>query len=158
MHSRQIHTPITIGSFVIASLTGALMFFDIAPGGVRATHEWMSLLFILVVGLHIYTNKRPFLKYFSNNSLLLILASVASGMALYAMSYNDVYMAEEAFQLLTTIETSALLPLLDISHDEFVSKLSTVNITPTDNTLSLAEIAALHGLDTHEILEILITP
>lgn len=158
MHSRQIYTPLTIGSFFIASITGVLMFFELSSGGIRATHEWMSLFFVVVSSLHIYANKHPFIKYFSSTPLLIILVSVVSGISLYAVSFNDLYAAEASFQLLTNIESSTLLPILDLSQEEFLVKLKTIGITATDSEQSLYEIAQLHDIDVHDILDLLISP
>ncbi|WP_415901613.1 DUF4405 domain-containing protein [Neptuniibacter sp. QD29_5] len=158
MHSRQIHTPLTIGSFFIASITGVLIFFELSSGGIRATHEWMSLLFVVACSLHIYANKRPFIKYFASTPLLIILVSVLSGISLYAVSFNDLYAAEASFQLLTNLESSTLLPIIDISHEEFLVRLKTIGITKLDPEKSLYEIAQLHDMDVHDILELLISP
>ncbi|WP_415890708.1 DUF4405 domain-containing protein [Neptuniibacter sp. SY11_33] len=158
MHSRQIHTPLTIGSFFIASITGVLIFFELSSGGIRATHEWMSLFFVVASSLHIYANKRPFIKYFTSTPLLIILVSVLSGISLYAVSFNDLYAAEASFKLLTNIEISTLLPILDMSQEEFLVRLKTIGVTELKPEQSLHEIAQLHDMDVHDILELLISP
>lgn len=158
MHSRQIHTPLTIGSFFIASITGVLMFFELSSGGIRATHEWMSLLFIVASSSHIYANKRPFIKYFASTPLLIIVVSVLSGIFLYAISINDIYAAKASFQVLTNIESSTLLPILDMSQEEFLVRLNTIGVNELHPEKSLYEIAKLHDIDAHDILELLISP
>ncbi|WP_415906012.1 DUF4405 domain-containing protein [Neptuniibacter sp. QD72_48] len=158
MHSRQIYTPLTIGSFFIASITGVLMLFELSSGGIRATHEWMSLLFVVASSFHIYANKRPFIKCFASTPLLIIIVSVLSGISLYAVSFNDLYAAKASFQLLTDIESSTLLPILDISHEEFLVRLTTIGITESKPEQSLYEIAQLHDRDVHDILELLVSP
>ncbi|WP_415892016.1 hypothetical protein ACMXYN_11900 [Neptuniibacter sp. PT8_73] len=134
------------------------MFFELSSGSIRATHEWMSLLFVVASSLHIYANKRPFIKYFSSTPLLIIVVSVLSGIFLYAISFNDIYAAEASFQLLTNIESSTLLPILDISQEEFLVRLKTIGITELDPEKSLYEIAQLHEIDVHDILELLVSP
>ena len=158
MNARQIHTPLTIGSFIVASITGVLLFFEIDPSGVRATHEWMSLLFVLAGSLHIYTNKRPFARYFSDRTLLVILGSIAAGGILYAISFNDIYLAEASYQLLTKTEIAQLSTLLGISHDELLNKLSALNITTVQPGQSLDDIAQRYERDVHDVMELLITP
>ena len=158
MNARQIHTPLTIGSFIVASITGVLMFFEIAPGGIRATHEWMSLLFVLAGLMHIYTNKRPFARYFADRPLLIIGSSVAAGGILYMVSFNDIYLAEASFQLLTRIEISRLSSLLDISPDDLRDRLSGLGITAVSSGQSLYDIAQIHDMDDHDILEPLMEP
>ena len=158
MNARQIHTPLTIGSFIVASITGVLLFFEIDPSGVRATHEWMSLLFVLAGALHIYTNKRPFTRYFSDRTLFVILGAVVAGGVLYAISFNDIYLAEASYQLLIKTEITQLSTLLGISHDELLNKLSALNITTVQPGQSLDDIAQRYERDVHDVMELLITP
>jgi len=158
MNARQIHTPLTIGSFIVASITGVLMFFEIAPGGMRATHEWMSLLFVLAGVLHIYTNKRPFARYFTDRTLLIIAASVAAGGILYAVSFNDIYLAEASFQILTRTDIKQLSPLLDIRHDDLLAKLNALGIPAAPAGQSLHDIAQVYDMDVHDLLEPLMQP
>ena len=158
MNARQIHTPLTIGSFMVASITGVLMFFEIAPGGIRATHEWMSLLFVLAGLLHIYTNKRPFARYFADRTLLVIGTSVAAGGILYMLSFNDTYLAEASFQLLTRIEITQLSPLLDISLEDMRIRLGELGVAAISSGQSLQDIAQVYDMDVHDLLETLMEP
>ena len=158
MTARQIHTPLTIGSFIVASITGVLMFFEIAPGGIRATHEWMSLLFVMAGLLHIYTNKRPFAKYFSDRTLLIIAAAVTAGGIHYALSFNDIYLAEASYQLLTKIEIGQLSPILNISLNDMQDRLSGLGIATISSGQSLHDLAQIHDMDVHDLFESLMEP
>lgn len=158
MNARHIHTPLTIGTFIVASLTGVLMFFEIAPGGVRATHEWMSLLFVLAGLLHVYTNRRPLARYFADRTRLIIAASVAAGGVLYVSSFNDTYLAEASFQLLTRIEIRQLSTLLDIGPGDVQDKLRGLGIATVSSEQSLHDIAHVYDRDVHDLLEPLMAP
>lgn len=52
-------TPITIGSFLLLGVTGILMFFKVAGGLVVVAHEWLSPIFVVAAGLHIWLNWGP---------------------------------------------------------------------------------------------------
>ena len=134
------------------------MFFEIASGAIRATHEWMSLVFVFAAGFHIYTNKRPFARYFANKTKFIIAASVVAGGMLYTLSFDDIYLAEASFQLLTRINIGQLSPILEVSHDEMLNKLYELGITVVTPGQSLQDIALAYGLDVHEVLELLIEP
>jgi hypothetical protein len=56
-------TPLTIGSFVLMTGTGVLMFFDVVPGYVTVVHEWLSWLFVLGVLAHVLLHHRPFMRH-----------------------------------------------------------------------------------------------
>lgn len=64
---RTWSTPLTIGSFILMSITGVLMFFDIVPGYLSFAHEWFSWAFVIGAGAHIAVNFRPFTKHLRSN-------------------------------------------------------------------------------------------
>jgi len=60
---RSWATPLTIGTFVLMTGTGVLMFFDIVPGYVAFAHEWLSWLFVVGVVAHTLLNFRSFARH-----------------------------------------------------------------------------------------------
>lgn len=56
---RQIATPLTIGAFLLMAVTGVLIFFHKDMGLNKTAHEWLSWLFLIGVGLHIFINFKP---------------------------------------------------------------------------------------------------
>ncbi|WP_370979580.1 hypothetical protein [Agaribacterium sp. ZY112] len=61
MNIRKFYTPLTIGSFLVASASGMLIFFEMGPGSVRATHEWLSVVFWGLASFISITTKSHFL-------------------------------------------------------------------------------------------------
>ena len=58
-------TPLTIGSFVLAAITGIMLFFRLNIGLVKVSHEWFSW-FLVIGGLfHVVGSWRSFVQYFS---------------------------------------------------------------------------------------------
>ncbi|MDY0002786.1 MAG: DUF4405 domain-containing protein [Polyangia bacterium] len=49
-------TPITIGSFLLLAVTGLLLFFKMRGGLIVVAHEWLSPIFVVGAGLHIWLN------------------------------------------------------------------------------------------------------
>ena len=62
MTIKKITTSLTIRFFLVVSITGILLFIELAPGSIRATHEWMSLLFVLTGLLYVYESWRIYEK------------------------------------------------------------------------------------------------
>jgi hypothetical protein len=58
--SRTWATTLTIGSFILMSATGVLMFFEWNPGPTTVVHQWFSWFFLVGAGGHIAANLRPF--------------------------------------------------------------------------------------------------
>lgn len=72
---RAIATPLTIGAFIIMSVTGILMFFHLNSGFNKLLHEWAGWAMVAGVALHVVVNWLPFKRYFlSSNSARAIIA------------------------------------------------------------------------------------
>lgn len=61
---RSWATPLTIGTFVIISVTGVLMFFHADSGLNKVVHEWIGLVMVAAVFAHLLLNWRAFTTYF----------------------------------------------------------------------------------------------
>lgn len=59
-------TPLVIGSFVLLSVTGVLMFFHLDSGLNKVVHEWFSWLFVAGAGLHLALHNASFKKYLAS--------------------------------------------------------------------------------------------
>ncbi|MBV7378966.1 DUF4405 domain-containing protein [Maritimibacter dapengensis] len=57
-------TPLTVATSLVTLVSGALLFFHISPGLTRISHEWIGMLMIGAVGLHLALNWRAFTAYF----------------------------------------------------------------------------------------------
>ena len=74
---RRWATPLTIGAFMLMSITGILMFFHINPGISKVAHEWLSWAMVIGVGLHVVTNWKVFSRYFSQKAAVGIIGLFA---------------------------------------------------------------------------------
>ena len=61
---RKWATPLTIGSTVIVTVTGIMLFFHTAPGLTRPAHEWIGWIMAFAVIFHLILNWRAFTTYF----------------------------------------------------------------------------------------------
>lgn len=57
-------TPLTVGTFLVISVTGVLMFFHADSGLNKVIHEWIGLAMVAAVGAHLLLNWRAFTTYF----------------------------------------------------------------------------------------------
>lgn len=67
--SREWATPVTIGAFMIMSVTGLLMFFHADMGLNKFAHEWLGWLMIAGVLFHAIANWNGFKRYFLSSTL-----------------------------------------------------------------------------------------
>lgn len=61
---RKWATPLTIGSSVIVTVTGLMLFFHFTPGLTRPAHEWIGWIMAFAVLAHLLVNYRAFLMHF----------------------------------------------------------------------------------------------
>lgn len=61
---RKWATPLTVGSFLIMGVTGALMFFHLDSGLNKVVHEWAGWAMLAGVAAHLVLNWRAFMAYF----------------------------------------------------------------------------------------------
>lgn len=80
--NRKIITPLTIGVFLVMAVTGFLMFFHWNTGMNKLAHEWIGMLMIVVIALHVALNFKSFKRYFSDTAGRLIMAAFAILLAL----------------------------------------------------------------------------
>jgi hypothetical protein len=56
-------SPLTGLLFIVIGVTGSLMFFHVRLPGMTFLHELGGMLFVIVAGLHLQLNWRPFLAF-----------------------------------------------------------------------------------------------
>lgn len=60
---RKWATPVTVGSFLIMGVTGALMFFHLDVALNKSVHEWAGWVMVAGVAAHLSLNWRAFAAY-----------------------------------------------------------------------------------------------
>lgn len=77
----RLATPLVTAFFIIVLISGGLMFFHLAPAGLRGVHEWLGLVLVLPFALHLWKNWRPFRNYLRKPvmAVTMLLALLATG-------------------------------------------------------------------------------
>ena len=147
-------TASTIGSFVVAAISGLLIFFEVEVGGIRPTHEWGSILFVLCGCWHIYSHKKPFITYFKNKTLLISMSStLAIGLIIFTISFNDIYIASEIQLRVEKGPLTNLTHTLGIKQETLSKALKNKGVLSFKNTDSLKSLAHEYNFETHEVFE-----
>lgn len=153
MKTYKLATALTIGTFCLTALTGVLIFLEITPGGIRATHEWMSLAFVAAGLFHIVTHKTNFFKYFKERYKILIFLIFIAGGIIFASSMSDIYSAGASFDKIVNAKIEYVAPLFYLTPEEMVKKLNHMNFEVSADSQSLNEIAKANKVETYLILE-----
>lgn len=79
--SARYATPLTIGLFLVATISGVALFFHWAPKFFHGMHEWLSMALLIPVGLHIQKNWFTMTSYFKKRTIWgpLLLSIAAAG-------------------------------------------------------------------------------
>ncbi len=102
--SRFWISPVTAITYLIVSISGLFLVFNIHPGNMHAVHEWIGYLFIAVGLLHFVINFKPFLYYFPSRT-----ATISIVLCLIATNVFMFFKEEP--------QPIHLMQLLDVNHD-----------------------------------------
>ncbi|GHA56491.1 hypothetical protein GCM10007086_33190 [Photobacterium aphoticum] len=155
MNTQKLATSITIGLFAVSAFTGLLLFFELSTGGVRATHEWMSMGLMVAVGCHAYTHKKVFVKYFSQKLRMPMLVGLVAGVGLFALSFNDNYAAGEMFDAAVDAKLVSVAGVFGVTEQDAQTALEAAGLTVnSDQTLS--DIAEHNNADVYDVIDVLV--
>jgi hypothetical protein len=152
-------TASTIGLFLIVGVTGVLMFFHVAPGPLKAAHEWLSLLFVVAAVVHVVRNGKAFTKLLRAPSTWIVIGGAVLASALFFLAPGDggSNPMRALAQSAQRAPISALAPVLGVSSDELLARLRQNGIQADDARLSADEIAAKQGLEPQRVLSAMLT-
>lgn len=137
---RKYATPLTIGSFVLMAATGTLMFFHLNTTFNKVAHEYLGLVMIAAVVLHLVLNWRAFTTYFKRP-----LAIGIMGIFVLALGLSFVPTSQQgggrpefgAVRMVITAPVSALAPMLGTDTQGVIDRLAAQDVTATpDQSLS----------------------
>ena len=153
LNIRRFATPLIIGAGIISAITGLLMFFTTEQPFLSA-HEIVGLGFALAIVLHIYTNWRPFKKYFSQRTVIIIAVAWLIGIGMVARTaiFSEGEPEELIMQKMEQTTITRMAPIVDMNVDTLVKKLGNDGYTVNDPEMSIERLAEEHGAETDDIL------
>lgn len=155
---RTWSTPLTIGSFILMTVTGVLMFFDVVPGYLSFAHEWFSWFFLLGASGHIAVNFRPVTKHLRSNWGRANVAIFAVVLVVSTFSFGRITAPQLKWPISNALIEAPLSALADVTRTdsaELLAKLKTHGITATHDQ-NIKELAETHGKDEFHILGIVV--
>ena len=156
MTTRTWATPLTIGSFLLISATGILMFLEWERGLMTVVHQWFSWFFILGVGGHIAVNLRPLKSHLKSRWGKASVMVFAAILALSASSWGTItgpQIKRPIEQALVDAPLSALANVTRTPPEHVVQRLAARGIA-ADDQQSIGELAAASGGDENRLLAI----
>ncbi len=125
--SREWATPVTIGAFMLMSVTGVLMFFHADRGFNKLAHEWVGLVMVGGVAAHAMANWAAFTRY----GLVLLAASFVS------WTEKRLPPPVMAMRAIVAAPLAKVAPLAGRSADQAIADLARAGVTVANPNVSL---------------------
>jgi uncharacterized membrane protein len=152
--SREWFTPLTLGSFILISATGVLMFFHLDSGMNKLVHKWFSWLLIAAVLTHITSNRVALKRHLTTRRTHWIVVAL---IAILATSFfpdptRKPSIQKMAVQVLETASLAQITALKSRSIDQMQAHMQLPQIAASDLGLPLKEFVKKYDLDLKETL------
>lgn len=157
---RSFITPITTASFVLVALTGILMLVDVKSATIKELHEMVSILFVVVVGVHLALNWSCFASYLRKPlTIVLGVVVVVLVVLVFTGGGGGSHGGRSPMEIFARIETASLArvaPVLGISAEESVALLKAKGLQLSSENESIGDVAKNNGKRGMEILSSLL--
>ncbi|NMM43457.1 DUF4405 domain-containing protein [Rhodospirillaceae bacterium KN72] len=149
-HLRTHATTLTISLFAASAISGVALFFHLAPAAFHAMHEWLSMVWLVPVVLHVWRNWPAFKSYFWRKTVAVpaILSLAAALVFAYPAITSQSSGGNPTRAAITAIQNGTVAevaPLFDLSADALSARLVAKGYTVTRADQTLDEIATASG-------------
>lgn len=160
MSLRTFATPLTIGTFIVVSVTGLCMLFGIR-GLTGPVHEVCSILFVIGSILHIAVNWKPTLAHLkkplgASLAVLFVIVSVVALLPRRSQGKSPRQILQQAAEVLLDADIKGAATITRQSEQVLRDKLTQAGFKPLDAKASLREIAKVNGRNSMDLLRVVL--
>ncbi len=141
----RLATPFTLALFAISTISGVALFLHMGQGYFHAMHEWLSIVLLAPVALHVWKNWNPIVIYARRGALLWpTLASVVIAVPFvwHALSGNPLGGSPgAATRFMLRAPISDLAPVLKMTPDALQAALAAKGYKAASTQDSIEKIA-----------------
>lgn len=156
---RTYATAMTAVLFLVAAVTGVLMFFHVGGHTLTGMHEWLGMVFVAAALLHVVRNRGGFVKLAKAPRtwvLAGLVAIAAAGFLNAAQSQEGGSPVTALVRATGSAPLSALAPALNLPVEEMIARLEKAGIAVAGPDQSLKAMAATQGADTFQLLSVVL--
>jgi hypothetical protein len=130
---RKYATPLTIGSFLLMTVTGILLFFHLNTTFNKVAHEYLGLVMVAAVVLHMVLNWRAFTTYFKKPLALGLMGVFVVALALSFVPTSGTQGRPEFAVVDVAMNTPIqdLAPMLGTDAGGLIARLTEMGIEAT---------------------------
>jgi hypothetical protein len=162
---RTYATPVSLFSFIGVGLTGMLMFFGVRGGPLGEIHEWVGVVFVVALVLHLARNWRGVLAMLSTTSGKLIgvgLSVVTVALILITLPYGGGQHQNRhgpwlVVNRIADAPIATMAPALGLTGEEAVARLRRGGVEVDGVQESLSKIASDHDEPLPRMLNLLVS-
>jgi Domain of unknown function (DUF4405) len=162
---RNYATPLSFVTFLATGVTGVMLFFELRSRTLSEVHEWVGMLFVTAIALHLVRNWRGLLATLSTPrskavavglgaaAALLILVSLpfGSGRGSGGHGFRE---SQHVVQRLTAVPIAQLAPALGMTDGEAILRLRKGGVAVRGSEQSLAELASEQHRELPKLLNL----
>lgn len=145
--------------FVVASITGVMMYFKIRILSAEAVHIWIGFAFVILSALHLVKNWTGFVSYFKKRSTIsamvvgvcMVLAFVLP--PLFSTKAEVINPKAKVFGTMMNAPLSKVTTFVGIEYSEALSSLKNAKIDAKDGQ-SAKEIGKANNKSADEVLQV----
>ena len=156
---RRMATPLTVATFTVSAITGVMLFFHVAGSSVRLAHEWLSLLFVVAVALHLWRNGAAVLRVVMQGRTLVIAGVAILTVALFVAASPMSGGGNPRIRVARAIEQallSAVAPALGLSRAELIGRLEAGGVAGLSGQESLAQLSVERHIAMQRLFAIIL--
>ncbi len=156
---RKWATPLTIGTFAMSAISGAMIFFHLNSPLIKVVHKWGSWLLVIGGLFHVLGSWQSFIGYFSRPAVKTVMVVFALVIAMFFFSLGG--RTEGHGKRLPPALLSRALPEASFATvagiarhqpDRLIEELASQGINISDKEKSIREIARENNREDVEIL------
>lgn len=156
-------TALTAALFLIAAVSGVLMFFHIGSGILTGMHEWIGILFVVAALFHLGRNWRAFAGYFRRRViyvpaavvLAITVALVAPGLIGGSAGPDTRRQIMAVTNAVASASIETVASVFGVSPDVLIGRLTDAGMKVTSTADTLEAIAAQSNVEPMTVVALL---
>jgi len=141
-------TAISAALFLVVAVSGLAMFFHVGEDLVKEMHQWLAVIFVAAIGLHIFRNWGGMMTYVRRRTIMAPVALAALAAAAFIVPAALSGGEDPRHILMQSLQEAKLADLgrvLDVPADSLVARLEKEGFTVGSSEQRLSEIASGSG-------------
>ncbi len=162
---RNYATPLSLVTFLAAGVSGVMLFFDIGSHELSSLHEWLGIVFVVVLVLHLVRNWRGVLAMLSAARI----KTIVTGLGVVAVVLIALYGfggdggrgqgfggTRLVMSRLASAPIAKMAPALGMTSDQAIARLKGAGIAVQGPQQSLADVANKQNVELPKLLNLVL--